>query len=666
MFREYDYEKTPVVDIVNDMILDANEKTASDIHFDPSEDTLNVRIRIDGELVEYAKVPASVKRNLTTRIKIISGMNITESRLPQDGAIKKVKNTIIDLRVSCLPTLVGEKIVIRILDTTTSSKGLDKLGFLPENLEKVNKMVGLPNGIILLTGATGSGKSTTVYSMLGRLNTVDRNIITVEDPVEMRVPGINQVQVQSEIGLTFANVLRSILRQDPDVIMIGEIRDDETARIAVRAAITGHLVVSTIHTNNSLNTIERLLDMDIERYLLGSALSGIVSQRLVKRLCPECKQLLPTSEYEKSIFKAGLGIDLDQIYKPNPLGCPKCLKGYHGRMPLHEVLSLNQDIRDAIVNNMKKEDLRDLAYNKSGVITFLEDGLMKVKNGDTSFEEILRVIDVDDDIGESNASLKSAIFGKNSGDTAKTNVAGKLDVNAKIDTAEATEVGKKEQPVATPAPAKEEPVPETTAVAAQETNQNTSTPAASETVDVSQGENEVNIGNNLDSMLQSALNTIGSDGSQQPAQVEAAQAEVTPAEAPVMPEAAPEAAPVTQAPAQPAAPAPSVETTTAPYQEVVQPQEVQYIVPEDGTQPTVKETIVELDGPSEGYYDNGYAQNMGIEPIMVSDIPQQVVYDNNGQPVAYDNGQYVNNQAVVQGNNGMLDQQGINMMLNNF
>ncbi len=666
MFREYDYEKTPVVDIVNDMILDANEKTASDIHFDPSADTLNVRIRIDGELVEYAKVPASVKRNLTTRIKIISGMNITESRLPQDGAIKKVKNTIIDLRVSCLHTLVGEKIVIRILDTTTSSKGLDKLGFLPENLEKDNKMVGLPNGIILLTGATGSGKSTTVYSMLGRLNTVDRNIITVEDPVEMRVPGINQVQVQSEIGLTFANVLRSILRQDPDVIMIGEIRDDETARIAVRAAITGHLVVSTIHTNNSLNTIERLLDMDIERYLLGSALSGIVSQRLVKRLCPECKQLLPTSEYEKSIFKAGLGIDLDQIYKPNPLGCPKCLKGYHGRMPLHEVLSLNQDIRDAIVNNMKKEDLRDLAYNKSGVITFLEDGLMKVKNGDTSFEEILRVIDVDDDIGESNASLKSAIFGKNSGDTAKTNVAGKLDVNAKIDTAEATEVGKKEQPVATPAPAKEEPVPETTAVAAQETNQNTSTPAASETVDVSQGENEINIGNNLDSMLQSALNTIGSDGSQQPAQVEAAQAEVTPAEAPVMPEAAPEAAPVTQAPAQPAAPAPSVETTTAPYQEVVQPQEVQYIVPEDGTQPTVKETIVELDGPSEGYYDNGYAQNMGIEPIMVSDIPQQVVYDNNGQPVAYDNGQYVNNQAVVQGNNGMLDQQGINMMLNNF
>ena len=644
MFREYDYDKTPVVDIVNDMILDANEKTASDIHFDPSEDTLNVRIRIDGELVEYAKVPAAVKRNLTTRIKIISGMNITESRLPQDGAIKKVKNTIIDLRVSCLPTLVGEKIVIRILDTTTSAKGLDKLGFLPENLEKVNKMVGLPNGIILLTGATGSGKSTTVYSMLGRLNTVDKNIITVEDPVEMRVPGINQVQVMSEIGLTFANVLRSILRQDPDIIMIGEIRDDETARIAVRAAITGHLVVSTIHTNNSLNTIERLLDMNIERYLLGSALSGIVSQRLVKRLCPECKQLLPTSEYEKSVFKAGLGIELNQIYKPNPLGCPKCLKGYHGRMPLHEVLVLNQDIRDAIVNNMRKEDLRDLAYNKSGVITFLEDGLMKVKNGDTSFEEILRVIDVEDDLGESNASLKKAIFGKDNGATPTANVSSKLNVNAKIDTSTDT-AEKPKAPAAAPAPAKTEaPAKEPTVVVAKEVDQSNESPAPqaktvnTSGVEVTQGDKEVSIGNNLDVMLQSALNTIGNDAGQQPVQN---------AEAPV--------APATPAPQ--ASVAPSVETTTAPYQEVVQPQEVQYIVPEDSTQPTVKETIVELDGPADNYgYDNGY-NNMQIEPITVSDIPQQV---------AYDNSQYVNNQVPGQADPGMLDQQSINMMLNNF
>ena len=644
MFREYDYDKTPVVDIVNDMILDANEKKASDIHFDPSEDTLNVRIRIDGELVEYAKVPAAVKRNLTTRIKIISGMNITESRLPQDGAIKKVKNTIIDLRVSCLPTLVGEKIVIRILDTTTSAKGLDKLGFLPENLEKVNKMVGLPNGIILLTGATGSGKSTTVYSMLGRLNTVDKNIITVEDPVEMRVPGINQVQVMSEIGLTFANVLRSILRQDPDIIMIGEIRDDETARIAVRAAITGHLVVSTIHTNNSLNTIERLLDMNIERYLLGSALSGIVSQRLVKRLCPECKQLLPTSEYEKSVFKAGLGIELNQIYKPNPLGCPKCLKGYHGRMPLHEVLVLNQDIRDAIVNNMRKEDLRDLAYNKSGVITFLEDGLMKVKNGDTSFEEILRVIDVEDDLGESNASLKKAIFGKDNGATPTANVSSKLNVNAKIDTSTDT-AEKPKAPAATPAPAKTEaPAKEPTVVVAKEADQSNESPTPQAKtvnpsgVEVTQGDNEVSIGNNLDVMLQSALNTIGNDAGQQPVQN---------VEAPV--------APATPAPQTPVAP--SVETTTAPYQEVVQPQEVQYIVPEDSTQPTVKETIVELDGPADNYgYDNGY-NNMQIEPITVSDIPQQV---------AYDNSQYVNNQVPGQADPGMLDQQSINMMLNNF
>src|SRR5574344_1028264 len=273
MFREFDYDNKPIVDIVNEMIIDAIHKNASDIHFDPTPTFLNVRIRIDGSLVEYAKVPASVKKNLITRIKIISGMNITESSLPQDGAIKKLTEEInLDLRVSSLPITDGEKIVIRILDYTMSAAGLDNLGFLPQNLEKVKKLIKLPNGIILITGATGTGKSTTVYSILGVLNTIDRNIITVEDPVEMKIPGINQVQVMSDIGLTFGNALRSILRQDPDIVMIGEIRDDETARIAVRASITGHLVLSTIHTNNSLNTIERLLDMEIERYLLGSAL----------------------------------------------------------------------------------------------------------------------------------------------------------------------------------------------------------------------------------------------------------------------------------------------------------------------------------------------------------------------------------------------------------
>ena len=315
MFREFDYDNKPVVEIVNEIIEDSIKKGASDIHFDPEEKGINVRIRIDGELHDYCKIPESVKKNLTTRVKIISGMNITESRLPQDGAIKHLDDgKQLDLRVSSLPTIHGEKIVIRILDYSMSLAGLETLGFTDENYEKVKTALTAPNGIILVTGATGSGKSTTVYSMLQLLNTPQTNIITVEDPVEMKMKGLNQVQVMSEIGLDFNTTLRSILRQDPNIIMIGEIRDDETARIAVRASITGHLVLSTIHTNNSLNTIERLLDMDVERYLLGSALTAIISQRLCKKLCPKCRKSRPTTEYEKNLFKKILNKDVPSIY----------------------------------------------------------------------------------------------------------------------------------------------------------------------------------------------------------------------------------------------------------------------------------------------------------------------------------------------------------------
>ncbi|MEG1288184.1 MAG: GspE/PulE family protein [Bacilli bacterium] len=411
MFREFDYENKPVVDVVNEMIMDAIRKKASDIHFDPTEEGLNVRIRIDGELLEYAKVPNFVKKNLLTRIKIISGMNITETRLPQDGTIKNLTQDIdLDLRVSSLPIVDGEKIVIRILNYSMSSNGLESLGLSTKNLDKINKLIALPNGIIMVAGATGSGKSTTVYTMLQILNTIARNIITVEDPVEMKIPGINQVQVMSEIGLTFGNTLRSILRQDPDVIMIGEIRDNETARIAVRASITGHLVLSTIHTNNSLSTIERLLDMDVERYLLGSALSGIISQRLVKRLCPKCRSSRPTSPYEKTLFNKVLNQNVDEIY--TAVGCDECIHGYTGRVALHEVLIINQEVRDAIVNNIRKTELRHLVYNKSDVTSLLADGLEKVVNGLTSFEEIVRVIDVDDDLDETDTELKNAFIGK--------------------------------------------------------------------------------------------------------------------------------------------------------------------------------------------------------------------------------------------------------------
>ena len=411
MFRDFDYENKPVVDIVNEMIIDAINKKASDIHFDPTEDYLNVRIRVDGELLEYAKVPAFVKKNLLTRIKIISGMNITESRLPQDGAIKNLSDQIdLDLRVSSLPIVDGEKIVIRILNYTMSSSGLENLGLSEKNLDKINKLIKMPNGIILVAGATGSGKSTTVYSILQILNTVSKNIITVEDPVEMKIEGINQVQVMSDIGLTFGATLRSILRQDPDIIMIGEIRDDETARIAVRASITGHLVLSTIHTNNSLNTIERLLDMEVERYLLGSALTGIISQRLVKRLCPKCRTSRPTTNYEKTLFEKVLHKEVNNVYTPH--GCSECINGYTGRIALHEVLEINQNVRDAITNNVRKNELRHLVYKESDVTSLLEDGLEKVVAGLTSVEEILRVIDVDDDIGEDEEDIKNAFIGK--------------------------------------------------------------------------------------------------------------------------------------------------------------------------------------------------------------------------------------------------------------
>ena len=411
MYTEYDYNNQPIVNIVNDMLIDASRKRASDIHFDPTPDVLNVRIRVDGELILYAKVPASVKKNLVTRIKIIAGMNITESRVPQDGAIKmQVDGSDLDLRVSTLPIVYGEKVVIRLLDYSSNLSSLDTLGFSERNLELVQKAINKPNGIILVTGATGSGKSTTVYAILQQLNTIERNIITVEDPVEMKIAGINQVQTMSEIGLDFANALRSILRQDPDIIMIGEIRDNETARIAVRASITGHLVLSTIHTNNSLTTIERLVDMDVERYLLGSALEAIISQRLCKKLCPKCREARPTTDYEKRVFKTALGMDIDYIYKP--VGCDSCYKGYSGRIPLQEVLILSEEIRDAIVNNKPKEEIRKMIYQNDRATSLLDDGLIKVINGLTSFEEVLRVIDIENDLGEEQTSLRNAIIGR--------------------------------------------------------------------------------------------------------------------------------------------------------------------------------------------------------------------------------------------------------------
>ena len=395
MLKKLDFDRLPVIEIVNEILLDAAKRGASDIHFDPLDNFLRIRIRIDGLLMDYSEVPNTNKNNLITRIKILAGMNITETRLPQDGAIKTtLEDMSLDMRVSVLPTNKGEKIVIRILDYSLSLNGIENLGFSENNYKKIIQMVNEPNGIILVTGATGSGKSTTVYAMLQRLNKEEINIVTVEDPVEMDIEGINQVQTNSEIGLTFANALRSILRQDPNIIMIGEIRDSETAKIAVRASITGHLVLSTIHTNNSLNTIERLLDMDVEKYLLASSLTGIVSQKLARKLCPNCKTKRRTNDYEKDLLNKVLHRDITSVYTAE--GCEKCSDGYIGRIAIHEVLLINQDIRDALSNNISKEKLRDLVYT-TDVTTMLQDGLEKAVSGETTIEEVLKIIELDED-----------------------------------------------------------------------------------------------------------------------------------------------------------------------------------------------------------------------------------------------------------------------------
>lgn len=395
MLKVFDFNNTPVVEIVNEILVDSAKRGASDIHFDPQENFTKVRVRIDGNLIDYSEIPANITKNLVTRIKIISGMNITESRLPQDGAIKAtLENIDLDLRVSALPTNKGEKIVIRILDYSLSLAGIESLGFSQENYKKVVKMINEPNGIILVTGATGSGKSTTVYSILQRLNKEETNIISVEDPIEMDVEGVNQIQTNSEIGLTFATALRSILRQDPNIIMIGEIRDTETAKIAVRASITGHLVLSTLHTNNSLNTIERLLDMEVERYLLATALTGIISQKLARKLCPHCRKKRPTNAYEKNLFMQVLHKEVNEIYVAE--GCEECHNGYSGRIAIQEVLLINQAIKDAISSNIRKDRLRALVYN-GRVTTLLQDGMQKVLQGLTTLEELLKIIELDND-----------------------------------------------------------------------------------------------------------------------------------------------------------------------------------------------------------------------------------------------------------------------------
>ncbi|WP_046228223.1 GspE/PulE family protein [Paenibacillus dauci] len=381
-------ESSPVVRLVNQMIQQAVHLRASDIHIDPSENDVAIRYRIDGLLQTERHVPKQMQGFITARLKIMSRLNIAERRLPQDGRIKmQFDLKMVDIRVSTLPTMHGEKIVMRLLDISTGVKPLEQLGFNDYNAKLFKEMIDNPYGILLITGPTGSGKTTTLYSALNVLNVESTNTITVEDPVEYQLEGINQVQVNPAIGLTFASGLRSILRQDPNIIMVGEIRDNETAEIAVRASLTGHLVLSTLHTNDAVSTVMRLRDMGVEPYLIASSLIGVVAQRLVRRICPDCKIVYTPSEQENILLQS-YGIHTEQLHKGR--GCGNCNhSGYRGRVALHEVLKVDKRIRQSITDNASVEEIREAA-DEQQMITLVRDGLQKVREGVTTIQEVMR------------------------------------------------------------------------------------------------------------------------------------------------------------------------------------------------------------------------------------------------------------------------------------
>jgi len=382
-------EEAPIIRVVNMLILQAIRSGASDIHIEPQEDQVRIRFRIDGILHDITSTSIQVHPALVSRIKILSRMNIAERRLPQDGRFQvTVDNRTVDFRVSSLPTIFGEKIVMRILDKSTLLLDLDRLGFEEEDLEKFYRLIQHPYGMILLTGPTGSGKTTTLYSALNFINKPDLNIITIEDPVEYRLPGINQVQVRPKIGLTFASALRAIMRQDPDVIMVGEIRDYETAEIAIHAALTGHLVFSTLHTNTAAGALVRLQEMGIPSYLIASALVGVVAQRLVRKICERCKVEF---EVRGPIARELTGGKEDHLVLFRGKGCPECNKtGYRGRIAVSEVLVMDDDLRALVLRNATEREITEKACEK-GMRTLRENAIRKVLRGVTTLEEMYRV-----------------------------------------------------------------------------------------------------------------------------------------------------------------------------------------------------------------------------------------------------------------------------------
>ncbi len=386
-------EEGPIVRMVNLLISQAIADRASDIHIEPMEREVRIRYRIDGVLSEVMRSPKNIQAGLISRLKVMADINIAERRVPQDGRIGlTVGGKSIDLRLATLPTVYGEKVVIRILDKSSVLLKLEELGFLDQSFKRYQEAYTKPYGAILVTGPTGSGKSTTLYATLNIVNKADRNIITVEDPVEYRLPGVNQMQMNVRAGLTFASALRSILRADPDVVLVGEIRDHETALIAIEAALTGHLVLSTLHTNDAPSSLPRLVEMGVETYLVASAIDCVVAQRLARKLCPKCREgYRPNqSELEQAGFPEFMWDDVKELFRP--VGCTACSKtGFRGRLGMYEVMNMSEEIERLVVERAPSEEIRRSA-RRDGMITLREDGLEKVRLGITSVEEVLRVV----------------------------------------------------------------------------------------------------------------------------------------------------------------------------------------------------------------------------------------------------------------------------------
>ena len=384
-----DVSDAPIVQLVRSLLEQAIRQRASDVHIEALESKVRVRYRIDGTLYEKMVYDNSLLPAISTRIKIMGGMDISEKRKPQDGRLTiMVDRQEYDIRISSVPTVHGEKIVMRISSKLSLTKNKKELGLAPDELKRFDHMLSAPYGIIFVTGPTGSGKSTTLYTALSELNKEAVNIVTVEDPVEADIEGINQIQVNNKVNLTFASALRSILRQDPDIIMIGEIRDRETAGIAVQASITGHLVVSTLHTNNAAGTLNRMADMGVERYLIADSVVGVIAQRLVRKLCPHCRKKRPATEEEKRLLKQDTYKEME-IYEPT--GCDLCNHtGYFGRTGVFEIMEVNEEIRDLIAEGGSSEKLENAA-RRAGMCTLHDNGIRYVLEGITSIEEMLKV-----------------------------------------------------------------------------------------------------------------------------------------------------------------------------------------------------------------------------------------------------------------------------------